>query len=419
MLKSYKSKILPFFFLCLFFFLPHLISAQRIHLISAGSHQHATYFSLLAKTATQSLAQYNRFFAYDGSKSRLQTPFELLEALNDKNINQGDIIVFIYNGDLQDPNTPEESFRAGTYFFQMETIKQILRRKNPTLLLTLLNTDNANLNQIRQTPLPSLEQLYHIFNYSGEIHIRSNNLAKTLEKLQNYNFNLIKTQDYTFEAKPQAPRLAGRTENSHLPLFPTPIPPPTLRVPLKGYEHWHNKSSLGVVDNYFMAQLNLAGYRERSYYRLENGFALVVRLEQIEANGLPKREPDRWRFGISNSQGNFSLNDYFTSLFFAREGYFRVLILTVTTQNLNFSQNQISREEMANWVVDGGKVLPENVRSATFTNRHRIEALIYEFKVDDVGETPRLLEEGKAEPATINNHLKWKNLWDRLNRNGY
>jgi hypothetical protein len=420
MLKSYKSKILPFFFLCLLFFLPHLISAQRIHLISAGSHAHAAYFSALAQNAVQGLGKYNRFFAYDDSKSRIQTPLELIEAFNDKNISQGDIIIFIYNGEVYQPNTSEENLRAGTYFFQMETIKQILRKKNPTLLLTLLNTDNADINQIKNISLPSLEQLYHIFNYSGEIHIRSKNLAATLEKLKTYNLESVSTQDYSFEAlRYPTPPLVVRAGTHDFPLFPTPVPTPTLHVPLSGYENWRNKSSLEVVDNHFRAQLNRAGYKERSYYRLENGFALVVRLEQIDSTGLPRREPDRWRFAISNSKGDFSLLDYFNSLRFARRGYFRVLVLTVTTQDIRFSPNKISREEMAAWVKNGRDSLPEHVKKITLTDAHRLEALIYEFKVDDVGEEPKLLPTADATPPTINQHLQWQNLWDRLNRNGY
>ncbi|MFL6236429.1 MAG: hypothetical protein ACJ76N_25085 [Thermoanaerobaculia bacterium] len=125
--------------------------------------------------------------------------------------------------------------------------------------------------------------------------------------------------------------------------------------------------------------LDDAGYNEKSYYSVPDGFALVSRLEQIDADGTSKPLPARWAADVGPLQ-NFSLNRYLQALFTANPGFFRVLVFVVTPHPFSQTKVKVQREEAMEWLSAGLNQLPEEIGGVELSSRYSCTALIYEFE---------------------------------------
>jgi hypothetical protein len=133
------------------------------------------------------------------------------------------------------------------------------------------------------------------------------------------------------------------------------------------------------VDVRLNVALTAAGYHEKSYYSVPEGFALVTRLEQINLDGTPKDPQARWSTEIPPLRG-FSLREYVRALFAARAGFFRVIVFIVTSHPFVQSEEEISFSTASAWLRSGLNVLPASVGSKEFSPRHRTTVLIYEVE---------------------------------------
>ncbi|MBV8774528.1 MAG: TonB family protein [Deltaproteobacteria bacterium] len=72
--------------------------------------------------------------------------------------------------------------------------------------------------------------------------------------------------------------------------FPWPPPKASARVVLPGrlFQESNQQLPLRAIDLKLSTALESAGYLERSYFAVPDGFALVTRLEQIDIDGTPK-----------------------------------------------------------------------------------------------------------------------------------
>ena len=77
------------------------------------------------------------------------------------------------------------------------------------------------------------------------------------------------------------------------PSFPWPPPKASAssKVPDNFLRETETKQILHDIDRRLALALDKAGYFEKSYFSVPDGFALVTRLEQINADGTPKPEP--------------------------------------------------------------------------------------------------------------------------------
>lgn len=151
-----------------------------------------------------------------------------------------------------------------------------------------------------------------------------------------------------------------------------------------------------------------AGYGEKSWYQIPNGFALVSRMEQIYPDGRPKEEEVRWTPNVSNPP-IFSLESYIKALFTAPKGRYRVIVFFVTDRMFSQSEKMVSPEEAMAWLKRGFMEFPPEIGHYPYTKDHYCKALIYEFEQKDhnaILKNPSDLQ-GKE-------HLEKAKLWSAL-----
>src|SRR5713101_704656 len=203
----------------------------------------------------------------------------------------------------------------------------------------------------------------------------------------------------------------GSVGDSRPPIPSFPWPPPAAsaseQIPNDLLAASATLHSLGDINTRLAAALEKSGYAEKKYYAVPNGFALVTRLEQIEADGRPKPEPDRWS---SNSPAFRSLSDYLRALFSANPGHYRVIVLIVTDVPFAESEKRVSEAEAVNWLHAGLNRLPPEIAERPYNPDVVSTALIYEFEKDQ-GKDPQLNEPSRL---GAHEHLTHSGIWGAL-----
>lgn len=173
------------------------------------------------------------------------------------------------------------------------------------------------------------------------------------------------------------------TTLSNCPQCPTfPIPPPAASATeVLSSNLFASSITLGQVSNKISDILRQQDY-PRSYYALSNnsGFAIVAKTEQMNPQTARYADP-RWYLKLPKLR---SFSDYFKSLFYAREGYYRMLVFVVSNQP--FSQNpnaKIKKEEAVAWLTSGLNTLPIEIARHRWTKNYQVTALIYEFNASE------------------------------------
>jgi hypothetical protein len=180
--------------------------------------------------------------------------------------------------------------------------------------------------------------------------------------------------------------LGGRTITpsfpESFPEFPWPPPRASTQVTLPAETFRGSPERLVLlrdVDRRLSAALRHAGYDERSYHAVPDGFSLTARLEQINSDGTPKRGIDRWAMDPGPLH-EFSLSSYLSALLRSRPGLFRVIVFIVTPHPFSQSPQRIPREDAMAWLQDGFNRLPESVGRLVYTDEYHCTALVYEFE---------------------------------------
>jgi len=177
---------------------------------------------------------------------------------------------------------------------------------------------------------------------------------------------------------PPSPR--GR-EGSAIPQFPWP--PPKASAFAKVPRAWMIPASLSPVlqnvADHLEEVLGETGYYEKSYYAIPGGFALVLPIEQMQQDGTPTAEPDRWAIKILHPRV-VDLQSYIQALFTAPVGYYRVSVWIVTDQMVTQDPVPPSRDEASKWMGGGIISLPSETGKITYSAAHETAVLIYEFE---------------------------------------
>jgi hypothetical protein len=164
------------------------------------------------------------------------------------------------------------------------------------------------------------------------------------------------------------------------------------------------------VDARLNEALGKAGYFEKSYYAVPGGFALVTRLEQMNPDGTPKPEPQRWAAEIGPLR-EFSLSAYLRALFTSNPGYFRVIAFIVTPHPFSYAGARVNREDAIRWLQEGLNKLPSSIGESQYSADHSCTALIYEFEKSDPNQAARTRIPGGL---TGRAHLEKSRLWSAL-----
>jgi len=140
-------------------------------------------------------------------------------------------------------------------------------------------------------------------------------------------------------------------------------------------------TTLGDVSDALESAFRRGAYRQLVWFRAPGGFALVSRIEQIDADGGSLNAPERWDLDVANLSDSGGLIGIFKRLFAARPGYYRVILFAVTDEALsNQGGQQLTAEEANAWLDRGDDRLPASIARQIFTENHRCYYFIYEFK---------------------------------------
>jgi hypothetical protein len=200
---------------------------------------------------------------------------------------------------------------------------------------------------------------------------------------------------------------------SMLPHFPWPPPTPSEKMILprgKLLAGLGARPTLAGVSDRLVSALNAADYSEYSFYSAPGGFALVARLEQFELDGSPK--PRGMRFLEPNTQAPFSVASYVRHLFFAPQGFYRLILFVVTDNPVATRGPAPSALMTEKWLRQGADRLPSIYRRMAFTPDHQVSVLVYEFQKRGPRNVATLVP-GRLDVRT---HLEKAGLYARLVR---
>jgi hypothetical protein len=120
-------------------------------------------------------------------------------------------------------------------------------------------------------------------------------------------------------------------------------------------------------------------YPTTGLYSAPNGFVMVTRIEAINADGVPLEGGERYR--LPDGEQDFSLMEYVRGLFLAPTGYYRFIAFVVSDQLTETGDTVLSEDEALQRLRRGALRLPLKYKDMLFTQNHRIDALIYEFRM--------------------------------------
>jgi len=180
------------------------------------------------------------------------------------------------------------------------------------------------------------------------------------------------------------PKYSNKPVYSDIPPFPLP-PPQASATTVIDDRYFDDSKSLFDAKNKIERTLKACGYYEKSYYRVENGFAIVTRIEKITETIEPYKEPERWKFDHKIDEKPFSLKEYLHALFFADEGKYRIIVFVITDIPFHQSQDVMTVKEAENYLKAGSNILPTEFKDYPYTDSHSCTALVYEFNVPDRG----------------------------------
>jgi hypothetical protein len=169
----------------------------------------------------------------------------------------------------------------------------------------------------------------------------------------------------------------GPEEPDAIPAFPWPPPQPSARLRLPRAP-FAQARSLDDVANGLVDALWTANYGEYSFYSVPDGFAMVTRLEQINSDGSPA--PEAFRFRPPSEPLPFSFARFLRELFFAPDGYYRLIVFIVTPHPFQASGNPLDEEAASDLLAEGANTLSSTLREQPFTADYSVDALIYEFQ---------------------------------------
>ena len=140
--------------------------------------------------------------------------------------------------------------------------------------------------------------------------------------------------------------------------------------------------TLGNVGARLEDALLEAGYVEYGYQSIGcSGFAMVTRLERIDADGNPVE--GAMRFAPPEAKPNWSVGSYISRLFGAPPGKYRQIVFAATDKPYDEENLAAAptREDLDTMLAEADvQQLPDAMLDRPFGPGHRLHALIYEFE---------------------------------------
>ncbi|MEO0784067.1 MAG: hypothetical protein AAFY10_00085 [Pseudomonadota bacterium] len=156
--------------------------------------------------------------------------------------------------------------------------------------------------------------------------------------------------------------------------------------------------------------LDAAGYTEKAYFTVGcDGWAIITRLERIGVDGTPV---EGQRFDPPEAGEKWSLTGYISRLFYAPPGYYRQIIFVATPREVDPEDmaELEGREQLEGIAEEGADAMIELDPESTFTQAHKLYALIYEFRAE--GEEN--VEVRRPSPVEATAHLTRSGIYPEL-----
>jgi hypothetical protein len=166
-----------------------------------------------------------------------------------------------------------------------------------------------------------------------------------------------------------------------LPTFPWPPPAPTVPAPplpralVIGHQP---RPTLLYVAQRLTSALARAGYVEFTFYRVPNGFSLISRFEQIQADGKPA--PGGARYPPPDGRTPLSFEQYLASLFVAPVGHYRQIVFVATNAPFVANGKSMSADVANQLLRNGANELPATFNRMLFGPDYAMTPLIYEYQ---------------------------------------
>lgn len=140
--------------------------------------------------------------------------------------------------------------------------------------------------------------------------------------------------------------------------------------------------TLDDVDLRLRIALKARGYTQLSYFQTPGGFAIVTQLEQFNPDRRSFTGASRWTDYPVQDDFN-SLWQYLQALAFPKKSSYRIFVFLVSDTPFTMSKTRVAKEEAARWLSLGLNILPPEVGKTPVTAKHHLDALVYEFSVQD------------------------------------
>ena len=165
--------------------------------------------------------------------------------------------------------------------------------------------------------------------------------------------------------------------------FPWPSPPApsdsALIAPYLLFPAGSEGRTLLDVARKLEGAIAAAGYLEPRYLGAGcNGFAVMLDLEQIDADGA--RKPGATGFAPTTAEPGFTLVGYLKRLFYAPPGYYRQIVFVVSDIGIAATTPTPTPGELRAIARDGSAALPPAYGSVPYTWKYKVVALVYEFQ---------------------------------------
>lgn len=181
----------------------------------------------------------------------------------------------------------------------------------------------------------------------------------------------------------RSPASTEEDKQSRMPRFQWPPPKASAQVVIPdSYLRRDSRQPVlySDVDTILRRALDRCGYNEWSYYEVPGGFAVVTRIEQTNAYGVPKADDTRWSLKSATINPFSDFSSYLQAFFHGNPGYYRVIVFVVTATPFRQSAQSVQETTAREWFNNGLNVLPLQMAQRSYDDRHHCTALVYEFR---------------------------------------
>jgi hypothetical protein len=190
--------------------------------------------------------------------------------------------------------------------------------------------------------------------------------------------------DFLFQPEHGRDKPTAPCPTDELAKFPWPEPPQptatdTISLALLFGSDYVESESMSDVAARLKRAVQSAGYRNPKFLGVGcDGFAMVLDLEHIQADGTRVAGNDGW--ALPSQETEFTLSSFIKRLFYAPPGRYRQIVFVLSKQPMLEATPAPSGAELSAITSNAGRPLSSKFESVLFTETHFVRVLVYEFE---------------------------------------